>query len=138
MISVSLLCGYSPRKVKSSNKMESPPPEKIAICLGKHDTEEQTNTEQGIDSWAPFKKFRPISTKRVVVPARQPSYTGWRNRFLGIYSWAPEKFTNSGSDGNRCLGEFHPERKVTGTFFSGLAKFVFDYISSYWPVFIKL
>jgi hypothetical protein len=112
--------------------MESPPPEKIAICLGKHDTEEQTNTEQGIDSWAPFKKFTNsglgqfLQKGSLYRPARQATHTGWRNRFLGIYSWAPEKLTYSGSDGNRCLGEFHPERKVTGTFFSGLAKFVFE------------
>jgi hypothetical protein len=38
-------------------------------------------------------------------PVRQPycrtgplGYIGWRNRFLGINSWAPETFTNTGSD----------------------------------------
>ena len=30
-----------------------------------------------------------------------PGYTAWRNWFLGIDSWAPEKFKNSGSEVSR-------------------------------------
>ncbi len=38
-----------------------------------------------------------VGIYRVVVPAQDIHYTAWRNWFLGINSWAPEKFKNSGS-----------------------------------------
>jgi hypothetical protein len=70
--------------------MESPPPEKIAICLGKHDTEEQTNTEQGIDSWAPFKSLQiraqDGATKRVVGRPPETPFLNSRLRSPGIDS----------------------------------------------------
>jgi hypothetical protein len=46
----------------------------------------------------------------------------------GRFTGPPRQATQAG--GMEGLGEFLPERKVTGTFFSGLAKFVFDYLAS--------
>ncbi len=45
----------------------------------------------GIDSQAGGPVRQPY------LPFGQPGYIGWRNRFLGIDSWAPQMFTNSGS-----------------------------------------
>ncbi len=41
-----------------------------------------------------------------------PGYIGWRNRFLGIDSWAPYTFTNTGSGMEKVLQkeEFPPLR----------------------------
>ncbi len=42
-----------------------------------------------------YMRARNQSRNMVVVPASQPGYIGWRNRFLGIDSWAPLKLKNT-------------------------------------------
>ncbi len=44
-----------------------------------------------------FVAWRAGTISLFVVAARHASYLGWRNRFLGIDSWAPQMFTNKGS-----------------------------------------
>ncbi len=53
------------------------------------------------DNPIPTRFLAPIDCLKVPVPichTRQPGYIGWRNRFLGIDSWAPQTFTNTGSE----------------------------------------
>ncbi len=73
MISVSLSCRYSPRKVKSSNKMESPPPEKNCY-LFRETWHRRANKHRTRNRFLGFIKFLQIraqddTKKRVVVPA---------------------------------------------------------------------
>ncbi len=42
-----------------------------------------------------FQPGRPVPYDNPVCRTGPPGYIGWRNRFLGIDSWAPETFTNT-------------------------------------------